>query len=311
MMTETDLQKTKDFLSRPGLDISISIGRSCAQVTSIKAGGRCAALIEVNDAENLARLVKYLIDNKALFYIIGDGTNVLFKDGFNDIFLIKLSGCFNLISIAGNGWISAGASSNLQRLIVFSAKLGFDLSYLAGIPGTVGGAVACNSGTVKKGICDYVKKVSYLSLEDGAVIAKESELEPGDYGYRYFYKQGLIVLTGILLKPDINRKEDIFNNIRQNIKNKKISQPLNSLNAGCFFKNPAGTTKSAGEIIDLCGLKRFSFGGAMVSEKHANFIVNTGDASSKDILVLSRIVKELVKNNFNIDLEYEIKLVGF
>jgi UDP-N-acetylmuramate dehydrogenase len=134
----------------------------------------------------------------------------------------------------------------------------------------------------------------------------------GDYDYRSFKLNILPTITDIYFKADCADRTEIFKKIRHNIKIKKSTQPLNTKNAGCFFKNPFAEVKySSGEMLDMCGLKGFGYGGARVSVKHANFLENYGNASGGDIYILSKIVKDFVKKRFKVDLEYEVKLVGF
>ena len=103
----------------------------------------------------------------------------------------------------------------------------------------------------------------------------------------------------------------ILEKIRNKVRSRKLSQPVNTRSAGCFFKNPNNLSKSAGEIIERCGLKGFIYGGAMVSNKHTNFIENFKNASAEDIVVLSRIVRSMVKDKYGVDLEYEVRMIGF
>jgi UDP-N-acetylmuramate dehydrogenase len=113
-----------------------------------------------------------------------------------------------------------------------------------------------------------------------------------------------------MIKNVRSEPDEIFNKIRSKIKQKKMEQPLAGKNAGCFFKNPGNTGSTSGELIDACMFKGFSYGGACISEKHANFIDNFNNASSKDIFVLSKIVRDSVKDKYGIELEYEVVLVG-
>ena len=306
-----DFKKITDFLTKPGLDIKIKVNADCAGMTSYRAGGKCKALIEAGSETVLSALVKYLADSNAGYFILGEGTNVLFNDGYIDLFVIKLTGDFDKIALAGNGCISAGAAASLQKLVIFAAKHSLDLSFLAGIPGTVGGAVAGNSGTTVKGICSMVKEARYLYVSNGFYGYRNYPLKTADYGYRFCILPDMAIITGILIAPETAEREDILKTIRKNIKNKKRSQPIGSRSPGCFFKNPSGSSISAGEMIDDCGLRGFHFGDCVISEKHANFIINSGNASASDVFVLSKIAAGIVKNKFNIELESEVKLVGF
>ena len=308
---QADSKKVKDFLLRSGLEIQFQVNADCSHLTSARAGGMCNALIEVPDEKILSGIIKYLHKNNAAFYIIGDGTNLLFNDGYIDMYLIKLTGDFKKMSYAGNGLISAGAGCSLSKLVMFSAKYGLDLSFFAGIPGTAGGAIAGNCGGANEGICNFIRELDYLAFFGSAIESRKAPLNKTDYGYRFCRIKDMAAISSVLIAPVKAKRDEIFSRIRQRIKNKKNSQPLDWPSSGCFFKNPSGAEKSAGEMIDLCGLKGFIFGSARISQKHANFIVNSGGASARDILVLSRIAAMAVKDKYNIELENEVRLVGF
>jgi UDP-N-acetylmuramate dehydrogenase len=246
---------------------------------------------------------------------VGGCTNILFNDGFLDICVIKPGRDFDFVlrTESSKSWtcLHAGASCSLQKLVVEAARLGCDLSFLAGIPGTVGGAVLGNCGNKKTGIVEFVEKIEFISTEKNGPLIRERTLNAGDYSYRFFNKGNLKVLTDVYLKiPAGSDRNSIFKKIRHTIKEKKAAQPTKALSAGCFFKNP-GPDISAGELIDRCGLKNFMFGGARVSVKHANFIENAGNATARDIFILSKIIKHYVVQRFNIELEYEVRLAGF
>jgi len=311
LQMQLDSKKINDFLLSSGLEIQFQVNADCSHITSARSGGRCNALIEAPDEKVLSGIIKYLHENNAPFYIIGDGTNLLFNDGYIDMYLIKLTGDFKKMRYAGNGLISAGAGCSLAKLVIFSAKYSLDLSFLAGIPGTTGGAVAGNAGSANEGICNFIRELNYLAFSGNAIESRKAPLNKTDYGYRFCKIKDMAAINSVLIAPEKAERDEIFSRIRQRIKNKKKSQPLGWPSSGCFFKNPSGTDKSAGEMIDVCGLKGFIFGGAQISQKHANFIVNSGSASARDFFVLSHIAAMAVKDKYNIELENEVRLVGF
>jgi UDP-N-acetylmuramate dehydrogenase len=310
-MFETKLKKIKEIIPED-LAGSAVFGINTSEITSIKTGGRVICLINIESRKNLLRMVKVLLKNDIRFTVIGSGTNILFNDGYMDMILLKLCSAFDYLKINSSGEIFAGAAYNLQKFVISSAKFGQDFSFLAGIPGMLGGAVIGSSGTGVININNFVKEIKYLSIEGNKEVKeKTAKLDLNNYNYRYFNVPGLCVLTDVSLKGDLLDSSIIFNKIRKNIKEKKLKQPFNTKNLGCFFKNPEGFSLSAGEMIDMCGLKNFWYGGARVSERHANFIENYEKAESKDVYILSKIIKNFVKNKFNRELLYEIKLVGF
>ncbi|MBE3138609.1 MAG: UDP-N-acetylmuramate dehydrogenase [Actinobacteria bacterium] len=281
-----------------------------SSLTSIGTGGKCLYFLKIENRKSLLDTVTKLTENSVKFIVIASGTNILFNDGFLNIAVLKLGKEFNYLQFAKAGKIIAGAACNLLRFIVDCARHGYDFSFLAGIPGTVGGAVMGNSGGNDNSLNNYLQKIRYVAVNKNKVEDKTIEIKNACQ-YRFFHVADLAVLTDIILLGEKEDRELIFKKIRENIKIKKAKQPLNSKNAGCFFKNIKGCHLRTGEMIDKCGLKNFSYGGARISNKHANFLENHSNASSKDLLILSKIIKYFVKNGFNKELEYEVRMIGF
>jgi len=294
----------KNFQENMVLNFDVS------SLTSIGTGGKCLYFLKIENRKSLLDTVTKLTENSIKFIVIASGTNILFNDGFLNIAVLKLGKEFNYLQFAKAGKIIAGAACNLQKFIVDCARHSYDFSFLAGIPGTVGGAVMGSSGASNNFLNDYLQKIRYLAAGKNKVEDKTIEIKNACQ-YRSFHVADLAVLTDIILQGEKEDRELIFKKIRENIKIKKASQPLNSKNAGCFFKNIKGCHLRTGEMIDKCGLKNFSYGGARISNKHANFLENHSNASSKDLLILSKIIKYFVKNGFNKELEYEVRMIGF
>lgn len=323
--------RLKKLIKETGLPETAVFNCSLSGLSAIKTGGFCSCLITVNKRKHLIDFLNGFnslknIDIKLL--VVGHATNILFNDGCLNIILIRLGDDFNYINIMKNGAISAGAAVSLQKFIVETAKKGYDFSSFAGIPGTIGGAVAGNSGSAGIGINKLVRRIKYTAFCQDKACQYEKELAIADYSYRNLDIGGMFIITDVVFggspltyqnssknlhagKPGDSAREAVFGKIRENIKIKKQSQPLNTKNAGCFFKNPAGSSFTAGKLIDNCGLKGFSYGGAQISKLHANFIINACNASSKDIYTLSAIAKDMVMQKYGIALEYEVRLAGF
>ena len=327
--------RLKKLIEETGLPETAVFNCSLSGLSAINSGGFCVCLITVNKRKHLIDFLNGFnslknIDVKLL--VVGHATNILFNDGCLNIILIRLGDDFNYIDIKKNGIISAGAAVSLQKFIVETAKEGYDFSSFAGIPGTLGGAVAGNSGSAGIGINKLVRRIKYTAFCQDKACQHEKELTTADYSYRKLDIDGMFIITDVLFDgsslihqnssknlqtgkpgadPGESARKAVFDKIRENIKMKKQSQPLNTKNAGCFFKNPAGSAFTAGKLIDSCGLKGFSYGGAQISKLHANFIINACNASSKDIYTLSAIVKDIVMQKYGIALEYEVRLAGF
>ncbi len=269
------------------------------------------SLIIAESNEALKSIIRYLKDYNIEYYILGGGSNSLINDRNSNIVIIKLGRFFDNIGFEEDGTIHCGAAYNTGRFVTECYKNGYNFAFLAGIPGTIGGAVAGNSGTKFNAICEFIDTIECLRSRSNHIISDVYKLRKNDFGYRFLDIENLLVITKVHFRKERTEKELVFNEILEKIKYKKEIQPLNKFTAGCFFKNPLNSSKTAAELIDSLGLKGFKYGGAAVSRKHANFIENYKNATPMDIYNLSRIIYGMVKDNFNIELENEVKLVGF
>ncbi|MCL4386480.1 MAG: UDP-N-acetylmuramate dehydrogenase [Cyanobacteria bacterium] len=306
-----DIEEIKTYLNTIKIkDLEIFYDYEIRNLSTFRQQGKCFIFIIAHTEDALLLLLNFLNENNVKYYIIGRGSNTLINDNCKDI-IIKPGRSFDFIEFYDNGLIAAGASCILGKFINRCYKNNYDFSFLAGIPGTIGGAVYGNCGNKIMAICDYIESMECLRFLKNKIIKERIKIKPLNYGYRFLKIENLAVITKVFFKKEKVQKELIFINIRDKVRAKKISQPLNTFNCGCFFKNPLNSIKTAGQLIDSLGLKGFAYGGAAVSKKHANFIENKESASSEDIYDLSKIIKGLVSDNFKINLEYEVKLVGF
>ncbi|MHB1334383.1 MAG: UDP-N-acetylmuramate dehydrogenase [Candidatus Humimicrobiaceae bacterium] len=306
-----EIEELKTYLKTIRIkDLEIYFDYNIRSLSTFKINGSCKVFIIVNSEEALLKLLNILQEKKAGYFIIGFGSNTLINDNCAEI-IIKLGKRFDFIEYFDDGLVTVGASCILGRFITKCYKNKYDFSFLAGIPGTIGGAVFGNCGNQIETICDYIESIEYYRVLKNKITKEKIKLNHLNYGYRFLKIDHLCVITKIHFKKEKIEKELIYINIREKIKLKKAVQPLNTFNCGCFFKNPLNSNKTAGELIDSLGLKGFTFGGAMVSVKHANFLENNGLASSMDVFNLAKIIAGLVFENFKIRLEYEVKLVGF
>jgi len=289
-----------DFKSRLS-ELNAVFGFDISAESSLNVGGEVAAFITADSIEELAEIYGLCTRQKLSFMVIGEGTNVLFNEGFLNFVVVKLGKSFKYFRIGGDR-IEAGAAYSLQKFVIDAAKQGYDFSALAGIPGTLGGAVYGNSGD----ICSYV--ISIDCLFEGGRRGKV-RIGKANYSYRRLEVAGLKAILSIQFKAPKSDSNAIFKKIRDQIKQKKKTQPLKDKSGGCFFKNPSGL--SAGKLIEGCGLKSFRYGGAAVSAKHANFIINLGNASADDIYVLSAIIRDMVYLKYDVWLENEVRMIGF
>jgi len=279
-----------------------------SQYTTFKVGGNAEAIYRAGNLEELKEMMAFIMDGEIPYLILGEGSNLLVRDGGLDGVAIILDGYF--ASVEDNNMaepcILSGAGLLLNKLVNFCAEKGLaGVEFLAGIPGTLGGGVAMNAGSGAQEIKDVIREVTVLT-RSGTLERRDS------LNLRFKYRELDLNIGEIILSAILNLRRDKPASIRKRvisiIKRRKERFPLDMPSAGSIFKNPEGN--HAGRLIDAAGLKGRSIGGAMISIKHANFIVNKGNASASDILALMDLAIVKVREMFNIQLSPEIKIVG-
>jgi UDP-N-acetylmuramate dehydrogenase len=277
--------------------------------TSLGLGGPAEVMAFPEDATQLAELMKAAREAGVPVFIFGNGTNLLARDGGIEGLVVNLSK-MNWISIEGRenetALVRAGAGTPLPKLASFCAEEGLcGLEFSSGIPGTVGGAVYMNAGAYGYEIKDVLYKIQLIN-EDGEITG----MTPGEAERKY--RHGGIpqnsAVTEAWFKLTLGDPEEIKARAAEYIRKRKASQPLSAKSAGSTFKNPPGM--KSWQLIEGAGLKGLSVGGAAVSDKHANFLINTGKATAKDFIALMELVKAKVKDKTGIELEPEVKIVG-
>lgn len=283
-------------------------GRVClseplSELTTFRIGGPARFFIEPQDISALKSAISLSKKNKIPLLMIGSGSNILAPDkGVGALVLRLTRPNFTKIKIRGNS-VEAGAGVPLVKLLHSVRKRGLSgIEFLAGIPGTVGGALVMNAGIPGKNIADSVADVTVMDYNNNIRKLKKRQIR---FGYRESSLSGQIVL-GATFKLDRQDSKLIKKSTDDYLRYRCLSQGAYGNCAGCVFKNPAG--HSAGKLIDICGLKGERVGGAYISTKHANFILSSGKAKAGDVLKLMNIVKKKVKKRFGIILEPEIKI---
>lgn len=296
--------------------------------TTFKIGGPARYFLETSDKDELGRAIQWALDEKILFLVIGGGSNVLFSDkGFDGLVVVYKSGGNNSIEERGNGAFKVGATVHLSSLIM-EMKNYSGLEWAVGIPGTLGGAINGNSGAAGESISDSVLSVNALEVRDGKISERTFDKDDCLFGYRtsVFKNNPNLIIVSAELKLKEEKEEIIKEKIMNNLEKRKAKQPK-GFSAGSVFKNYYGKIDDsvfcgypelkifdekgiipAGLLIELCGLKGMTVGGAKISDEHANFIINSGNASSDDVIALIDLIKKTVKEKFLIGLEEEIKI---
>ena len=281
----------------------IKTNEDMSKHTSFKAGGKAKFYIKAKTVEDVINTVRISKENNIPLIILGNGSNVLFKDEeFNGIVLkIELDD----IKIEKNIITAEAGAKNaiLGRKALDNNLQGFE--FAAGIPGTIGGAIRMNAGAYGGEIKDIVQDVTYLDYEDLKVKKIINEKCHFEYRHSVFCENKNIILNATFkLKTGI--KEEIANKMNEFAKSRKEKQPLEYPSAGSTFKR--GTDFITAKLIDECGLKGYQIGGAQVSEKHAGFIINKDNATAKDIIDLVRYVKKTVKEKTGKCIELEVEI---
>lgn len=276
--------------------------------TSFRIGGPAAALVMVNNEEELAAVMRLVTEERIEHILIGNGSNFLVSDEGYPGIMIKLGGSFEEVDLVDETHVMAGAAKLLSGVSVFATEHGLaSFEFASGIPGSVGGAMFMNAGAYGGEMKDIVESVR-LMKPDGSEIVERSNEEMG-FAYRNsaIQKDGLIVLSVrfALSKDD---PEAITARVLELQHKRNSKQPVNLPSAGSTFKRPVGGFAAA--LIDEAGLRGYQVGGAQVSEKHTGFVVNVGDATCEDVLAVMRHVREVVLTRSGIELEPEVRLIN-
>ncbi|MBU1234697.1 MAG: UDP-N-acetylmuramate dehydrogenase [Proteobacteria bacterium] len=282
-----------------------------APYTSFGIGGPASALVTVESIAELLRLLQCLVENNLDWRVIGRGTNLLVADsGFAGVIFILGKGLSQIAlqeeAESGQVLIRVGAGCSLARLLAWCMDEGLSgLEFVSGIPGSVGGAVVMNAGAWGGEMADVIVSLTTVSPYEGEKILGREELK---FSYRLWENpeksgaKSMVVAADLELRNGL--KKEIAARCREYLQKRLQKQPKGLKNAGSFFKNPPGD--SAGRLIEASGLKGTRCGGAMISAVHANFLVNSGQATAKDVLQLMELVREKVAKDSGITLETEV-----
>ncbi|MCX5705929.1 MAG: UDP-N-acetylmuramate dehydrogenase [Candidatus Omnitrophica bacterium] len=288
---------------RKDLNLGIKPNQLLKDKTTFRIGGKAEVFACPKDEEILRKLVIFARKDKLPVFILGAGSNILAADsGLKGLVIRLSSSAFTGFKFDGN-LVRVGCGLMLTRLIQEARRRSLSgVERLTGIPGTVGGAMVMNAGAWGKSIADSVKEVTVMDYNGRILVIRKDN---AGFVYRNSKLGKYIVLEAVLslVKKD---KRKIAGAVKKILAQRHQSQDNTLPNAGCIFKNPA--KDSAGRLIDACGLKGRRAGRAVISKKHANFILNLGSAKSRDVLKLMELARRSVRNKFKVVLEPEIKI---
>jgi len=280
--------------------------------TSFAIGGPAEAVVKVDLRHELHPLLKYLAGEKIPWRVIGRGTNLLVRDeGFPGVIIVlgkEFAQSTEMVSDKETIVIEAGGACGLAKLSLRCADNGLTgLEFACGIPGTVGGAVIMNAGAGGRDISTVLRSVTVVSPDkEEKILYNDLEFSYRSWdGYARYRRQAVVAMVEFSLqRGDV---AEIKERCRMLQEKRKASQPHEYANAGSFFKNPPND--SAGRLIEVSGLKGMSIGGAMVSDRHGNFLVNKGGATAVDVLHLKKVIQERVAKDCGVVLEPEVHFI--
>ena len=298
--------KLEEIINLLENDGDIKENVSLKTLTTLKVGGISKYVFYPKNVTSLKKALTLFKENNINYKIFGNGSNIIPSDKIYDGVIIKLSSLNNLK--INDEVIEVEAGYSLMKLAKEVIKLGLSgLEWANGIPGTIGGAVNMNAGAYKQDMSFVLEKITALDENMNIVTLNKDEL---DFSYRHsrLMEENLICLSATLKleKKDISLIEEVVNKRKEK---RMETQPLEYPSAGSVFRNPFNDF--AGRLVEECNLKGKQIGGAMISLKHANFIINKDNATGKDVLDLINLAKKEVKEKFNIELKQEQELFNF
>ena len=312
-MSATTASATTSLLSqadnaalRAILGARVAFDEPIGPLTSWKIGGAVDALAQCESETELAAIMCLCFKRKLPWFVLGSGSNVLVGDGGMRGIVIRLGGAFAQIAlhdVASAVVVEAGASAGMAAMTAKAASAGaLGIGSLAGIPGTVGGSLRMNAGTDRE-IGDFVRDVW---------VQSPSKPEPHAVTVQYYYRHTTLARDAIVSRVTLAFERGDVTAVReemqQRLVRRKHTQPIAQPNAGSCFRNPPGD--KAARLIEAAGAKGWRVGGAEVSPLHANFINNVGGATAKDVATLLAKVRRAVNDQFGIELQLEVHLVG-
>ena len=282
------------------------MNESLKKHTTYGIGGPADLMIFPKSKQDLIKVIEIINENKIKLTILGSGSNVLVSDNGIRGAVISLKNSLKQIEVDDN-ILYAECGTMLGKIVKHAVKNNLiGLENLNGVPGTLGGALIMNAGAWGGEISENLIHVEVINSKSEIQKIQKKDLN-------FSYRQSSFNKDDILLSAKFNLKKADKDIIKENFmeaqSGRKKSQPLNKRSAGSLFKNPKNN--SAGKLLDEAGLKGLSIGDAKISEKHANFFINDGDASSRDMLMLIKKAHKEVKDKFNVNLSLEVKLLGF
>ena len=292
-------------LDTMGLQGELRTQEPMSRHTSWKTGGNADYYYIASDINDLAKFISELPTSTPITWI-GFGSNLLVRDGGVPGVVVSVVGLLNELKKINETDIFIGAGVSCVKAAHFSAKHGLEgIEFLAGIPGTIGGALAMNAGAYGGEIWSYIKEVETINRKGKREIFEKDKF---DINYRSVSISENEWFIACKMKLEISTRTVVSDRIKKMLSERADDQPLGKLSCGSVFRNP--TNQHAAKLIELCGLKGKKVGGAVISDKHSNFIINTGNATSLDIEQLIEFIQACVYEKYDIKLIPEVRIIG-
>ena len=292
-------------LDTMGLQGELRTQEPMSRHTSWKTGGNADYYYIASDINDLAKFISELPTSTPITWI-GFGSNLLVRDGGVPGVVVSVVGLLNELKKINETDIFIGAGVSCVKAAHFSAKHGLEgIEFLAGIPGTIGGALAMNAGAYGGEIWSYIKEVETINRKGKREIFEKNKF---DINYRSVSISENEWFIACKMKLEISTRTVVSDCIKKMLSERADGQPLGKLSCGSVFRNP--TNQHAAKLIELCGLKGKKVGGAVISDKHSNFIINTGNATSLDIEQLIEFIQACVYEKYDIKLIPEVRIIG-
>jgi len=289
-----------------GLKGKLSFMVPMSRYTTMRVGGAALAMYQPESLKDIIDFLRACEEKGIPLMPIGCGSNIIASDAGTKKVLIKLSAPFFRRIEVCKEEVNCGSGVLLAELCSAAEKRSLGAcEFLAGIPGTVGGAVFQNAGAHGRSMSDIIKDVKVVDAQGCVSILRRNTI---DFSYRRSGLNGLIIV-GATLALKKRAKKSIINDISRYMERRLTTQDYTAPSAGCIFKNPAASSLTAAQLIEGCGLKGRRVGGASVSKKHANFIINNGNARARDVLRLIGIIKKRVNAAYGVELKEEVEII--
>ncbi|MCI1665533.1 MAG: UDP-N-acetylmuramate dehydrogenase [Atopobiaceae bacterium] len=289
------------------VDADISRDERMAHRTTYRIGGPASMVAVCHTYAALVKVLDVLHEEGVEWVVMGKGSNVLVSDAGFEGCVIVLGREFSRITLGDDGLVTAGAGVILSKLVTFALSNSLaGLEFACGIPGTLGGAISMDAGTRHEWIGQRLSDVVVLRPGEGLHRYPASEVE---WGYRRTSIPTSEIVLEATLRLEPQDKARIASEMDQRLARRRRTQPMGKPSCGSVFRNPG--TESVAKMLDECGLKGYSVGGASVSDTHANFIVNNGDATARDVIAVMGHMHDEVLEKRGVDLQPEVKFLGF